>query len=68
MFEASDSRCDGCGTEDRRSDSAKRFQNYVIYRQDTPFLIVNAAVVHVRNLVVKFAANEPDYAWTFQPY
>lgn len=42
--------------------------NYMVYKDGRPFLIVNATLAHVDHLVQRFALYEAEYNWTFAPH
>lgn len=42
------------------------YSNFLVFRDERPFLIVNATVDHVRRLVERFARS--GHAFRFQPY
>lgn len=54
-------------TEQASFKPRRAFRNYMVYQDGRPFLIVNSEPVHVRNLVSRFAANDPGCDWTYAP-
>ncbi len=50
----------------KRNNGLRRFDTYMIYRDGRPFMMVNAALLHVCTMVQRFAHSQADFAWTFK--
>lgn len=47
--------------------SDRPFSNYLVFKDDTPFLIVNATLENVRRLVERFGLGS-EHSFSFRPY
>lgn len=46
---------------------SQAFANYLVFKDDAPFLVVNATLANVKRLVSGFS-RDPSHRFSFRPY